>query len=75
MFDFFPPPTFPFIFLLLSDSTKSTIPLEIYISRESVGGPKSSYDDITAVDDFFNQWDWSIATMIKEVRALQEELC
>ena len=40
------------------------------------GGLKSSYDDdIFAVDDFFDQWDTSTVTQMKEVCELQEELC
>ena len=35
---------------------------------------KSSYDDISLVDDFFEQWDSSTATRMEEVCGLQRRL-
>ena len=40
------------------------------------GGLKSTYDDvISAVDNYFDQWDPSTATPIVEVCRLLGELC
>ena len=40
------------------------------------GGPKISYYDISAVDDFFfNQWDPSTATSMEEMCELKGGLC
>ena len=45
-------------------------------NNSHVNGLKSSYDDvISAVDDFFDQWDPSSATQLEEVYRLHRGLC
>ena len=44
----------------------------LYEGGRKVNRLKSSYDDvISAVDDFFDQWDPSIVTLMEEVCGLQ----
>ena len=37
------------------------------------GKLKSSYDDISTVNDFFDQWDLSTASSMKEMHRPQED--
>ena len=43
------------------------MPILLYISKVFENRLRCSYDDISAIDDFFDQWDPSTATQMKEV--------
>ena len=46
-----------------------------YITNTHTGGMRNSYDDICTVEDFFDRWNPSTATLMEEMCGTQEELC